>query len=370
MPRTHFRSRPRARRSYGRMILMATAVAAVSMGPAALLHMSEQPEGLSLDFLRLPTSLSPAPTPTPVVTASVVIDRALVDPAPSFSGGPLAFARNAPLKTGFTPPPAPRAAKVEPQAAPQSVPGVETIDVVQAVAAPVPLPVPLPVPRPREVALSAKAPAVPQVASTQTPRAAKAVAPQPVVPVNEPSFIEKLFGIRPASPPASAMSYAALDPSLGRLAPTRPSSTLVPDSATAVYDISARLVTLPSGETLEAHSGLGEKLDDPRFVHVRMKGATPPGTYILTEREALFHGVRALRMNPVGGSAAINGRDGILAHTYMLGPNGDSNGCISFRNYDRFLQAYLRGEVKRIVVVPGRGQDLLPRVASARGGLS
>ena len=79
---------------------------------------------------------------------------------------------------------------------------------------------------------------------------------------------------------------------------------------------------MPNGERLEAHSGLGEKIDDPRFVHVRMHGATPPGTYDLTEREKLFHGVRAIRLNPVGGSAAVHGRAGLLAHTYMLGPNG------------------------------------------------
>jgi len=60
-----------------------------------------------------------------------------------------------------------------------------------------------------------------------------------------------------------------------------------------------------------------------------MQGPTPVGTYNLVEREALFHGVRAIRMNPVGGSGAIHGRAGILAHTYMLGPRGDSNGCIS-----------------------------------------
>jgi hypothetical protein len=88
-----------------------------------------------------------------------------------------------------------------------------------------------------------------------------------------------------------------------------------------------------------------------------MHGATPPGTYDLTEREKLFHGVRAIRLNPVGGSAAVHGRAGLLAHTYMLGPNGQSNGCVSFRQYDKFLQAYLRGEVKRLVVVAGRGQD-------------
>ena len=61
----------------------------------------------------------------------------------------------------------------------------------------------------------------------------------------------------------------------------------------------------------------------------------------------------ALRLNPVGGSGAVHGRAGLLAHTFMLGPRGDSNGCVSFRDYNRFLQAYLRGEVRRLVVVPG-----------------
>jgi hypothetical protein len=45
------------------------------------------------------------------------------------------------------------------------------------------------------------------------------------------------------------------------------------------------------------------------------------------------------------------GRSGLLAHTYMLGPNGDSNGCVSFKNYDAFLQAYLDHKVKRLAVV-------------------
>jgi hypothetical protein len=45
------------------------------------------------------------------------------------------------------------------------------------------------------------------------------------------------------------------------------------------------------------------------------------------------------------------GRDGILAHSYMLGPNGQSNGCVSFRDYPAFLHAFLRGEVDRLVVV-------------------
>jgi len=35
----------------------------------------------------------------------------------------------------------------------------------------------------------------------------------------------------------------------------------------------------------------------------------------------------------------------------MLGPNGDSNGCVSFKTYDVFLRAFQSGEVKRLAVV-------------------
>jgi len=131
------------------------------------------------------------------------------------------------------------------------------------------------------------------------------------------------------------------------------------DGRTAIYDITARTVYLPGGRRLEAHSGLGTFMDSPRHVHLRMRGATPPNVYNLALREQLFHGVRAIRLNPVDGSR-MHGRDGILAHTYMLGPNGQSNGCVSFSNYPEFLNAFLKGEVTRIAVVerlespPGR----------------
>jgi hypothetical protein len=82
-----------------------------------------------------------------------------------------------------------------------------------------------------------------------------------------------------------------------------------------------------------------------------MEGPIPPHTYDLVEREAPFHGVRAIRLNPVGGSQAIHGRAGLLAHHYLMGPRGDSNGCLSIKDYERFLQAYLRGEIRRLVVV-------------------
>ena len=68
-----------------------------------------------------------------------------------------------------------------------------------------------------------------------------------------------------------------------------------------------------------------------------MRGATPPATYVLKPREKLFHGVRAL-LNPIGSGDAM-GRAGLLVHPF-LGPNGDSNGCISVNDYDAFLQAY------------------------------
>jgi len=123
------------------------------------------------------------------------------------------------------------------------------------------------------------------------------------------------------------------------------------DRTTAVYDISAHVVYMPDGTKLEAHSGLGSKLDDPKFVNVKMQGPTPPHVYDLEPREALFHGVPALRLTPIGGEEAIFGRTGLLAHTYMLGPNGDSNGCVSFKDYNAFLNAYRNGEVKRLAVV-------------------
>src|SRR5262249_30189758 len=113
---------------------------------------------------------------------------------------------------------------------------------------------------------------------------------------------------------------------------------------------SAHTVYLPDGTNLEAHSGLGSRLDDPRYVREHMRGATPPNVYELALREKTFHGVQALRLKPVGGGNTF-GRKGLLAHTYMLGPKGESNGCVVFKNYNAFLQAFQNGQVKRLIVV-------------------
>jgi hypothetical protein len=85
-------------------------------------------------------------------------------------------------------------------------------------------------------------------------------------------------------------------------------------------------------------------------VSERDRGAIPPHLYELTPREGLFHGVQALRLNPIGDGDHFD-RDGLLAHSYMLGPKGDSNGCVSFKDYDAFLRAYQNGQVKRLAVV-------------------
>ena len=181
-------------------------------------------------------------------------------------------------------------------------------------------------------------------------------------PVARESKVASLLAVEPAASPVVRTPEKRAS-----LPETRTKSTPLPepDSHTAVYDISAHTVYLPNGEKLEAHSGLGDKLDDPRYVNVKDRGPTPPNVYELALRGELFHEVRALRLNPVGGDSMF-GRDGILAHSYMLGPNGQSNGCVSFKDYPAFLHAYLRGEVDRLVVVSRLGNTSW-RTASARG---
>jgi hypothetical protein len=170
-------------------------------------------------------------------------------------------------------------------------------------------------------------------------------------PTNETAY--------PAGGRSASGSATVIRPSLQaaskkpvRTAEARSDSISLPDSdsRTAIYDIAAHTVYLPNGDRLEAHSGLGSNLDDPRYVNVRAHGPTPPNVYALVVREQPFHGVRAIRLIPVG-EGQMFGRAGILAHPYMLGPNGQSNGCVSFGDYPAFLNAFLRGEVDRLVVV-------------------
>ncbi len=170
---------------------------------------------------------------------------------------------------------------------------------------------------------------------------------------------------RPQAAPAPVVQAApAQTPKLASLPLISENPVLPPrGSRIALYDISSHTVYLPSGRRLEAHSGVGERMDDPSQIRVKMRGPTPPNIYRLTLRDALFHGVRAIRLNPTDYDK-MYGRDGMLAHTYMLGPTGQSNGCVSFRDYNTFLQAYLNGEVDRMVVVPHLS-DAPARIAEA-----
>ena len=294
------------------------------------------------------TALAASNTSVVVETPPVISAPAVVAQGPSFSFADR-FAAAAPQSVA---------------AAPQAVEPERQV----AALAPVTLPpaaaerkladaVPMPASRParkgagasvRDMAQRAKA-AVMSVASNDKPEA----------PAKPPTIFERLFGKfeSTVSNSGSALAYASADASsTSSLGPASQNiaslgTGALYDRQTAVYDISAHMVYLPDGTKLEAHSGLGSSLDDPRSANIRMRGVTPPHLYDLKPREALFHGVAALRLNPVGGEGAIYGRSGLLAHTFMLGPNGDSNGCVSFRDYNAFLEAYRNKGVRRLAVV-------------------
>lgn len=156
-------------------------------------------------------------------------------------------------------------------------------------------------------------------------------------------------GVEPQMP-AAAPRFAKADDEAGAVSPSV--EDLQREAGIAIYDIERGKVYLPNGETLEAHSGIGRMRDNPAFVSRRNSGPTPPQIYDLKLRESRFLGVEAIRLTPVGGDAAVFGRVGFLAHTYMLRRPGDSNGCVVFKEYRRFLAAFKKGQIKRLVVVP------------------
>ncbi len=296
-------------------------------------------------------------------------------------------------------PAAPSVASLAPPAAPAPVPVPPTNSPSVVSALPdtdtIPLPpirdvpsidetIPLPPVRPADLAEPAPIPVAPERRlALPTP------APGPAAPGDNRNIFLKLLGIgqQPgavvASRPPASLPLAVPQPSRPNAAPapaaapatvvSRPASgagrggfgglfaafSALPrmdhlgyDQQTAIYDISARVVYLPDGTRLEAHSGLGAALDNVRFVGERAVGPTPPHLYDLTLRESLFHGVQAIRLTPVG-EGGVYGRAGLLAHPYMLGPNGDSNGCVSFRDYEAFLRAYRNGQINKLAVVAG-----------------
>ena len=322
------------------MVPTATAQATASTAPIAAAQqlttgsIPATPPAAQMASLAVAWSTAPA---DPFLGASKVpIDPndyvVLLDPAHSFGASPVTLAEN---PAG---PPDDRFAAPAPTATP--------------VAQDIPRPAPPVVRRPVQTAslapvrsLELRAPQSPSPLLDQKAAKNKVLSNTAVLKI-----FEKALGKPPQDEPI-ALAYAAPDGGVQTDSRTLTQGLPLYDSATAVYDISAATVYMPDGTKLEAHSGVGPAKDDPRHAHARMRGVTPPHVYDLKLRESLFHGVRALRLNPVGGEAAIFGRSGILAHSYLLGPRGDSHGCVSFKNYDAFLQAFLKGEVKRMVVV-------------------
>lgn len=184
------------------------------------------------------------------------------------------------------------------------------------------------------------------------------------------SGLDAIARVSPQKPargekPDTALAFAKPDNPMRQTAPSVPSRSAPnwPGIGTkvAIYDITNATVHMPDGTKLEAHSGIGKMRDNPKYTHVKMKGPTPAGTYKLSMRESLFHGVAAIRLTSVDGKHPLN-RTGLLAHSYLLRTRGDSHGCVAFAQYDKFLAAFRRGEVTHMVIVdewdgkrPGRG---------------
>ncbi len=310
----------------------AVALALGAMFGVWILHTRPAPQ----DAIEAPAA---APAAAPAVVLASIPNDALFDP--SFVSGPepVSIAQSIPIQSSLeSNPPAPSTAIAELEnVAPTPAPAIPRFGESA----------PLPLPRPIELgSLESRSP-LPAPGRRFAQQNRKQVLA--TTAADNRSFFEKFFGV--SRTPGPALAYAAPEEGVlgnARGIMSKPSSRY--DRWTAVYDVAAHTVYMPNGTRLEAHSGFGDRLDDPRYVHERMRGPTPPNVYELQPREQLFHGVQALRLIPAG-NGELYGRTGLLAHTYMLGPNGDSNGCVSFRNYNAFLQAYQNGEIKRLVVV-------------------
>jgi hypothetical protein len=348
--------------------------AAVALGSASAVAMMAGTATVAAAWmvassLRNPELRASAPFPLEMASAPRPQMR-LADPADMF-GGALAAANPvyAPGAVHGT-----KMASAE-AVAPSSA-GVQLSTAKSSIVAEATRSVPLPQSRPWQMAEIEAKPDIARAASVPAAPSPRAIVEAPH-PAQSGAAVYTLASADPlpsaitgsiggATGPAAAVSHAPpakpAGPALAYANPDVPAR----DSHTAIYDIVAHTVYLPDGERLEAHSGLGRFLDDPHYASQKARGPTPPNTYDLTLRSGLFHGVQAIRLNPVSDSK-MYGRDGILAHTYMLGPSGQSFGCVSFKHYDAFLRAFERGEVNRMVVVPHL-QEPPPGMRAESGG--
>lgn len=166
--------------------------------------------------------------------------------------------------------------------------------------------------------------APPSTASSESAKGDEAVASTP----NDKTTIREALSHTTASS-SVRLAYAATDD--GALGNPGRNITSRYDQWTAVYDISARTVYMPDGTSLEAHSGLAASLDDPAEVDEKDRGSYTSQRLQSRITGNGFPRVRALRLIPVDDQKTF-GRTDLLAHSFMLGPNGDSNGCVSFRD--------------------------------------
>ena len=125
-------------------------------------------------------------------------------------------------------------------------------------------------------------------------------------PIEPARVVASLQPAAPVAPPVAAAAPEKRFTPVPSQAHNKPTPQPESDGHTAVYDIAAHTVYLPNGTKLEAHSGLGDKLDDPRYVNLRNTGPTPPNVYDLVLREQPFHraALRSIRSAATACSAA------------------------------------------------------------------
>ncbi len=132
---------------------------------------------------------------------------------------------------------------------------------------------------------------------------------------------------------------------------------------TAIYDISAATVYLPSGEKLEAHSGIATCATIRAMLTRRC---------VALRHRALIS-FRCVKAYSTGSKQCVCSQPMVAirttatacwrTHTCCAGQ--DSNGCVVFKDYARFLRAFKRGEVNRMIVVTSMSSSSKPaRIAS------
>src|SRR5438876_8944377 len=256
---------PSARKSVPQNLLGGVALAGVALACGWILYVNLAASRGEGDFA--PTRVEVLATrpkvsdvaAEPALPPTSIVDAALLYSTQPVGFAPKTFAQSVPLKSTlqFTAPTTLRAEIPLPQnAAPLSAPAARLVQTAM-----------LPKPRPPELG-SAHAPSLALQAMAQRDKALASAA-------TDTSIFQKFFGKRPDAAPA--LAYAATDGGVFNNGQSITSGhSLVSDGQTAIYDISARMVYMPDGTKLEAHSGFGDLLDDPRHAHVKMRGVTPP----------------------------------------------------------------------------------------------